>query len=59
MTVLFCIYLVLGIAWAIYAGRMQFKSGLSSRMDLQFWLCISLNLVLWPLGVISAWMARR
>lgn len=44
-------YFVIGAVWAVFAGRMQFKSGLSTRMDLQFWLCLALNLVLWPLAV--------
>lgn len=50
-------YLVVGALWSVFAGRMQFKSGLSTRMDLQFWLAIALNLFLWPLAAFLYWLS--
>ena len=51
-------YLVIGLAWGIFAGWMQFKSGLSTRADWQLFLCVMANIIGWPVGMFCAWAAR-
>ena len=53
------VYVVIGALWGAFAGRMQFKSGLSTRVDWGFCCCIVANVLAWPLGMLCAWLENR
>lgn len=52
-------YFIIGALWSAWAVRMQFKSGLSRRVDAAVLVCALSNWLFWPVGMLFAWLAWK